>query len=544
MLQIRLTALAQAFAAVLTAMSTAVLTGCGGSPPGSEVTKQIEHAVLTANTVMFEATPETAEVVAIEIAGWKKDDLGPGVVGYGSDWTAKLRFKEPIACVNVQVDGTKVVSVIAEKGYELPFTGHVGGIKHEGNWSVNASAKSDLTGPGAWKPLWEKAGPPTAGYQVITQGRAGNPAFRVHNFEPLSKLKPYVIEGSPEAQKFAAEIGERQKKALEAAAEQARQRKAALEAQQAKAREDQANLQAAAVEKQRLAREEQQRLQAEAADKQRAAQEEAKKKLEEQRHARLLAVLKPFQSATGAVITAEAGTQMGTVILDATIDDRKLTVTGHAIDLREMPFREFTYEGAVADSGAFTFKSSAGGEPVAYGATGDKLVSRAGLTIAAMTDADRAKSDALVNLGKRLGSASAAAIKVETSDANEAKSREAQLQLSGLTGTVLFRGKVNPGVAPLFAGDLKANKAYAWKNKEVVAIRLNDPVKCSGLYLRGAAAACENVIVTINGVHQAIIAAVPKLGGAMLTLLADTEVLDIRIEATGTVQSRTIGLLK
>ena len=41
------------------------------------------------------------------------------------------------------------------------------------------------------------------------------------------------------------------------------------------------NLQAAAVEKQRLAREEQQRLQVEAADKQRAAQEEAKKKLEE-----------------------------------------------------------------------------------------------------------------------------------------------------------------------------------------------------------------------------------------------------------------------
>jgi hypothetical protein len=326
---------------------------------------------------------------------------------------------------------------------------------------------------------------------------------------------------------------ERFRKAQEAAAEQARARAAEQERQRAEV-----------AERQRLAQEEAKRKQEEAAEQARVAAAEAKKKAEEQQHARLLAVLNPLQSPAGAVITAEAGKELGTVVLEAAIDDPKLAVAGRALDLREMPFRELTFEGAVDARGAFTWKSSLGGDPIVYAASADKLVSRAGFTIAALSADERAPLDAIIARGKELASAAPAALTVETLDAEAAKAREAQLELVGLAGTVLYRGRVNAAVAPLFAADLGASKAFGWRNQEIVAIRASVPARGRGLYLRGTAAASTQCVVTINGVHAATVASIPRLGGVIVAFPAELEVMDVRVQATGAVSMRTIGLVK
>jgi hypothetical protein len=527
-------------------LATAVFAGCGNSPPSDKVAAAIQGSVLHANTAMFDGDPASAEV-SFKLGSWQEDEtqIHGGPTSYHADWTATLRFKEAIACILEEVDGNRIVQIAADKGYELPLTGHAAAMNWESKWEVNSYVgnNGDFAGPGAWKPIWEKT-PCKAGYQVFSQGGMGNPKFRAVNYEPLSKLKPCIVEGSPEHQKLQAARLEQMKKAQEAAAEQQQQRQAAIAAQQQQAAADQARVKAENVEKQRLAAEQQQRLQAEAAEKQRLAGEELKRKAEEQHHARLLAVLRPFQAKTGAVLATDAGPTMSSVMLDCSIDDGKLTVTGSATDLRELPFREFTFDGAVDDKGVFTWKSSAGGDPIVFGATGEKLVSRTGQSIVALSEADRAKVDAALALGKRLAAAPAAELAVESLDAAAAKAKEPQIHLSPLAGTVLYRGKAAANLVPLFAGDLAAGRGYSWKGHEIVAIRLNDAVQGPGLYIRGGAAAGDNLEITINGVHKISIASIKKLGGAIVTLPAGLEVFDLRLEAAGSVQARTIGLIK
>ncbi len=537
----------------------ALLAACGDSPPGDRALAQITESVLTANHAMFEGGAAGADVVDITLTAWKSEDERTGVPSSRSaEWTAKLRFKEPIACIVAEVDGTRVVKVVADQGEELAFAGSVSAMKLNDVWQVHANASNsggDFSGPGTWKPIWDRVPGLTMGYQVVRQGNAGNPKFRTVNFEPLSKLAPCIVEGSPEHQKLEADAQERWRKMQAAAAEQAQQRQVAAAETQRKQQEEvaerkrkydeeQARLRDEAAERQRVAQEERQRQLAEAAARAKVAADDKKQKADEARTTRLMGVLKPFQSATGAVITAEAGVMLGALILDATIDDQKFAVAGHAVDLRAMPFKEFTYEGQVDERGAFAYKSSLRSDPVAFGAAGDKLSSRAGFTIAALAEQDRAKIDALLALGRRLGSAAPVTLEVESLAADLAKTREQDMKLTGLHGTVFYREKATPAVVPLFAADLAANKAFAWRNNEVVAVRLDAPVRGRGLYIRGTAAPSTELIVTINGVHQATVAAIPKLGAVIVTLPADLEVLDVRLQATGAVSARTIGLMK
>lgn len=513
-----------------------MFAGCGsGTPPSDRVEAAIKNAVLTANTAMYEAGAAGADVVGIALSAWRTEETTQGIpANHVAEWTARMRFKEPLVFITAEVDGKRIVRVAADAGEELPFAGHVSAMHWEDRWEVNASASSDgdFAGPGAWKPIWDKAGGLTMGYPVVQQGYQQTPRFRQRNFEPLSQLQPCIVEGSPEHARLEAEAQERFRKAQAAAAEKERARAAELERQRA-----------AEAERQRLAQEEAKRKQEEAAEQARLAAEAAQRKAQQQQHARLLAVLKPLQSPAGAVITGEAGKEMGTVVLEAAIDDAKLAVAGRAIDLRTMPFRELTFEGAVDARGAFTWKSSLGGDPVVYGASADKLVSRAGLTIAALTAEERAALDAIIARGKALGSA-AATLAVETLDADAAKAREPQLEMVGLAGTVLYRDRVNAAVAPLFAADLGANKAYAWRNQEVVAIRASAPARGRALYLRGTTAASTQCIVTINGVHTATVASIPKLGGVLVAFPGELDVMDVRLQATGAVSMRTIGVVK
>lgn len=540
--------LGRAVAAVGLALA---LAGCGGSPPSSEVNKAIDNSVRTANTVMFEAGPESAAVTGIELGEWKKDEVNFGqvrLVNYQTTWKATLKFNEPLGLILGEVDGKRIVKQVADSGETIAFTGRVSGTKHDGKWEVNAFADTDLMGPGPWKPLWEKVGGVTMGYRVISNGMEAGFKSRARNFEPLSKLKPYILEGSAEEKQMVAEAQERARKQQEIAAEQARQRQAAIAAQQKqqqeeaaarqkKYEEDQARLRAEAAENQRVAQEE-------AAAKRKAQEDEARRLAEEQRRTRAAPFLKPLKSPTGAAVIADGGSAMGAVLLTAEVDEQKLTVKGTGIDLREMPFKEFTYEGAVNERNVLTIKPSVGTGTMDFNRASDSglsgTASGAAATMSALDAGERRKLDDLVALGKRLAG-NAESPTVETMDAAAAKTKIASLQTGGFSGTVLYRGRVDARVNGLFGGE-PARKPYAWK-QENVSIRLPAATPCKGLLVRSGAAT-DNLVVIVNGSMRARIDALPAGGAAVVTLPAGTQVLDLRLEAVGTASSTGISMIK
>lgn len=141
------------------------------------------------------------------------------------------------------------------------------------------------------------------GYQIIEHGNT-NVAFRNTTFVPLSKLRPYVIEGSDDWQKMMAEAAERQQRDREAydgrvrrqreAAEiQQRAQQEALEAQRRQAQEE-------AAERQRIANEQ-------LAELQRKAREHAEQRAAAARRLRLEPAIKPFQSPAGLLMTTGLG---------------------------------------------------------------------------------------------------------------------------------------------------------------------------------------------------------------------------------------------
>jgi hypothetical protein len=515
------------------------LASCGGIP-ANLTTQEIEKAVRSVRGDMFDAEREAAaaEVTAIKVAGWETEALGAagnGVEAMSSQWTATLRFLEPIGFVLVQVDGTKVVRVVAAKGDEIAFSGRAHALKVNSAWQVSAMADTDGDGP--YKGLWAKAGADnggkiTMGYQVIENGLSVSGAGRGSYFQPLSRLQPCVVEGSKEDQALASKIQERQQKDAEAAAARAKEKQDAAQAALREQQEAKAKADAERAEQQRLAAEAQQQ-----------QVEEQQRKAAAARHEQLLPLLAPLQSPHGAVITTDAPAAMATVLLQIEVDAPNLTAKGKAIELRTMPFREVAFEAKVdTRTGVLTFQP-AGGEAIAFGIARGAVASRAGHTLAALGDAVRPQVDAVVALGMRLQSAAPVELKVETFDAAEAKAREPQLATVAMSGTEFFRGKIAPTLAPMFAGALTVNKGYAWKGGEVVSIRLAEATKGAGIYLRGAGLPTDNLVVTINGVHRVVVTSIVKAGGALLTLPPDLEVFDVRFEAQGSTQVRAIALV-
>lgn len=519
------------------------LCSCGGGPPTELANQEIEKSVRAARADLFDAKRDSAaaQVQNIRIAGWEKDELGAaggsGVQAFSSKWNASLRFLEPIGFVLAQVDGTKVVRIVANQGEELAFSGRVTAMKADSGWQVGAF--EELEGDaGPYQTLWTKAaggagGKITMGYQVIENGLSVTGAGRSSYFEPLSRLQPCVAEGSAAEREFSAKIQDQQRKAMAAAAARDQQRQAAAQEQQRLQQEAQAKAADEKVEQQRVAAVEQQR-------KVEAQQQQAAAARREQ----LLPLLAPLQSTFGAVITTDAPAAMATALLAIEVDAQNLTAKGKAVDLRSMPFREVAFEAKVDTRTGVLAIQPEGGEGMAFGIARGAVVSRAGQTLAPLGDAGRAQVDAVVALGTRLQGAAAKEIQVEVLDAAAAKVREPQLTLGAWSGTEFFRGKVAPTLAPLFAGSLAGNKGFAWRSNEVVAIRLTDAVKGSGIYLRGAGAPTDNLVVTINGVHRVVVAAIAKAGGALLTLPPDLEVLEVRFEAQGSTQLRAIALVQ
>src|SRR5690606_21225043 len=140
---------------------------------------------------------------------------------------------------------------------------------------------------------------------------------------------------------------------------------------------------------------------------------------------------------------------------------------GRAVDLREMPFEELTFEASVDERGGCHYRTSRGGDPIAYRLSGEKLVAR-GSTVTALDREQRDALGGLVDLGQRLAAGTPAILEVETLDADAAAAREPELQMTGLSGAVCHRGRLAPKVANLFAADLGATRAHSWRNQEVV----------------------------------------------------------------------------
>lgn len=519
------------------------LGGCDGSPPSDKVNAAIKEAVLNSNSQVYRGGEKSGEVTGISIKKWEKSEFMSGQkggpIGFAATWTARFRAKEPLAYIIVEVDGTKVVEIIADKGAEVPFTGHASATKFDGKWETSAFPDSSFESD-AWTPLWNKVGGVTMGYPTISangQGTMGRGAA----LQPLSELKPYVIQGSEEEKKLGQMLAERRQKQAEAAQAAAEARRLANEAAQ-KQREEEYRAQ---QQKQQEAAEAARKAQQEAyAEQQRVAAEAAKARAEEQRRARLTPMVAPFQNPSGLVMTADAGQTLGSVVLTSTVDPDKFTVTGTGIDLRTMPFREYTFSASADERAGLAFTSANLAAPLAFGVAGANLVCRAaGLTATPLSDADRAKLEAFIAKGRALGSAPAQVIAPEILDAAAAKAKEAAMQTAPMTGVVLYKNRNGPAVLPMFAGDLAANKLYRW-GKETISIRLAEPIKGKALYIRAANAPSDNLVVVINGVHRCTVDSIAKLGGAIVPLPEDLEILDIRLDALGTVQARGVMLVK
>lgn len=504
----------------------ALLAGCGDSPPSAGANAEIEQCVRDTRPDLIDGHGNAVEVTSIKVAGWKKLELGSGAPpGYTSDWTAVLRIKEPHAFIVTVVDGATVVHTVLRAGDELAFKGTItGGKEMDGQWGFGAFVTSD----DAWQPVLDKAGPITMGYPVFQNGNRDT-RFRTVIFQPLSKLKPCVEEGSKEEQAMIQAANEKLR-AAQAAAEERRRR------EQEAAAERQRQAQAAAEERARQAREAE-------AERQRQAREEAARLAEAQRRARLLPLLAPFKSASGVVITNDAGATMGTLLTECTPDEESLTVKGRGVALRTMPFREFTFDGAFDARGALTLTTTLGPDPLVFTSVTPKgLAGAGGITLAPINEEERARLDAIDGLGRRLGSATPAELKVEVLEAAPARTRLAELQTAPLTGTVLYRERNSPAVLALFSGDPRTRN-HQWR-AETVALRLAEPAAGKGLLIKGSGAATDNLLIVVNGVHTLKIDAIPRLGAAIVTFPSEIEVIDLRLEARGAAYSTGIVLVK
>lgn len=186
----------------LSLLGSLALVGCGGSVDGSgggspqtdAIQRGIAKAVLGAAPHIYDAGDSGAEVTAVQLASREQEGGTGGMPNFlETTWTAKMRLKEPLALVLRQEDGKRVVRVVAQAGQELDFQGFVTAAEAKPEWQVQANARFDSE-YGPWKPIWDPVAaikPSQPGIdqeQLITGGGLGAP------LQPLSRLKPYVID--------------------------------------------------------------------------------------------------------------------------------------------------------------------------------------------------------------------------------------------------------------------------------------------------------------------------------------------------------------
>ena len=127
------------------------LTGCGDSPPSGDVQAAIAQAVRNVRADLFQGTAESCDVVSASAREWKKEGEmqgggGQKVEGYSSEWTAKLRVKEPIGYVILLMDGKYVGKTVLKPGEEYPFGGSIEApARRPGlpGWASRGAGRSD-----------------------------------------------------------------------------------------------------------------------------------------------------------------------------------------------------------------------------------------------------------------------------------------------------------------------------------------------------------------------------------------------------------------
>jgi hypothetical protein len=223
------------------------------------------------------------------------------------------------------------------------------------------------------------------------------------------------------------------------------------------------------------------------------------------------------------------------------VDEARAAISGRGVDLREMPFKELTFQGAFDARGQMVLTTSTSSDPLPFNGTTDKgLTYGRAMALTPLADADRARLDTLIALGQKLQGAAPVNLAVEILDAKAAKARETGLSATALTGTVIYQKRRNDSLVPMFAP--QTNGRYRW-TKEPLSLRLAEPVRGKAIYYKGLGPT-DNLTVVVNGVHRARIDAVAQLGAAVVALPADLEVLDLRLEAGGTAQARGVVLVK
>ncbi len=248
-----------------------------------------------------------------------------------------------------------------------------------------------------------------------------------------------------------------------------------------------------------------------------------------------------FKAQTGLVITTNSPMELGLVVVESLVDEPNATITGKGIDLHEMPFREFTFECGVNNWGHLTLTTSLGDTAYAFAAPTDGRVAAGRyMALTLLSSEEHARLAGLIAMGRRLQGAPQSVLTVEVLDPAEAKARETTMVAYGLPGVAIYRGASNPQVAAMFTP--QSNGRYRWA-KEPILHRLNEPLSGKALYIKNGGPT-DNLTVVINGVHRANIAAIAQLGAAIVHLPPDLEILDLRLEAVGTVQARGVVLLR
>lgn len=495
-----------------------LFAGCGDSPPSSPVKEQIKVIVIDGRNGV--------EVTDVSIGKWMP---GPVEKTFKTDWTAKLKLTEPHGYVLAEVNGRNIVKIVAKEGETLTCSGTAVAEKANDGWHTDAmrSYKED---DDPWMPIAQRTGDLTMGYPVVGDSTR-QVRFRSHQgigagsmFFPVSAFKPFVEDGSSEFKQLMATETEREQKAQAAALERQRLAKEAADKKRA---DDQA-----AAEAKRI-----------------ADQKAADEKVEAQRVARLLPLLQPLKSAGGTIIVTPAGQPLGILLFESKVDEAALTVSGKGIDLSQMPFQEFTFDGGFEKTGAqqnqLLLRSSTQKDPMAFYAANATGLSGSvrGVSMVSLKEEDRAQLDRAIAAAKRVQSVTPLALVLESMDADAAKTKEPTFKPTPLAGWITHREKASPTLAPIFSGNLSGRKVYSLKPNEILAIRLNEPIKGSGLYIRGSTSEGGAMETIINGIHRTKIDSIPKNGGVFIKLPADLEMLDMRFEAAGAVGIRGIALI-
>lgn len=473
----------------------ALAGGCKKSPPSDKVKAAISQAVVEQRK-------------GVELSDFKVEDWQPGPAPESlvSTFTAKLKLTEPVGYISGEINGKNVVHIVAPAGEEIDYSGKLAAEKQNDAWNVSAFANLD----NGWKKLDEQAGPLTMGYNVI-----GNPS-RTTAFRrtiglgagcmllPISDLNPSVLEKSEELKTLLAQVEQDRQKAQAMAVEMRRQ----------------------AEEKRKT--EAESRLQAEA----------------EKHRAKVLPLLAPLKSKMGVAIVTDAGINMGSLITDAQVDEQKLTASGKGLDLRQLPFKEFTFDATIDPTGQnLIIKSSTAAAPMAFARPTEKGLTGSGMALVILSDTERAAANQLIELGKRISAAAPADLPAEILDAAAVKTRQPKLHASAIPGTFLVKGRNTPAFLPLFAGNVDATKAFNWP-KSTLQIRLAAPGHAKGLYIKAGNANTEPITITINGVHHGKIDSIPKNGAAIVSIPIELEITEILLESQGAAQARAITLLE